>query len=303
MVWRNVMHYVGTVLSQWVLRVALLPVVVCSCSTLPRSTEVSHPATPEAVVRAMFHANEMRNMADLERLVSKDHDMIGYSVGGRKYVGWDELKHEMQQEFETLTRLDIPIREIRVWERGDVAWYTAEIDYIRYEGIGEHARKMVLPLRDSGVLERRHGQWVLVQWHESLDRAPDMPQAGAEVEPSLSASSLSQPLDVSGTWEIQEEDKTYRAVLDASGNGRYTWQQGMLVTTRIANGQWEGTWHQTGNDREGGFEVRLSEDGMTAQGRWWYTRVGSRGNIPPRQWGGDYRLKRVQSPSVTYSNR
>jgi hypothetical protein len=109
---------------------------------------------------------------------------------------------------------------------------------------------------------------------------------------------------VSGTWEIQEEDKTYHAVLDASGNGSYTWQQGMLVTTRIANGDWEGTWHQAGNDREGGFEVRLSEDGMIANGKWWYTRVGSRRNIPPRQWGGDYRLKRVQqSPSVSYSNR
>jgi hypothetical protein len=109
------MHYAGTFLNQWILRVALLPLVVCSCSTLPRSTEVSHPATPEAVVRAMFHANETRNMADLERLVSKDPDMVGYSIGGRKYVGWDELKHEMQQEFESVRRLDIPIKEIRVW--------------------------------------------------------------------------------------------------------------------------------------------------------------------------------------------
>lgn len=299
------MHYAETFLTQWILRIALLPLVVCSCSTLPRSTEVAYPATPEGIVRAMFHANEMKNMTDLERLVSKDPDMIGYSIGGRKYVGWDELKHEMQQEFETLTRLDIPIKEIRVWERGDVAWYTAEIDYIRYEGIGEHARKMVLPLRDSGVMERRQGRWVLVQWHESLDRAPDTQQAGAQVETTLStSSSSSQPPDMSGTWEIHEEDKTYHAVLDASGNGSYTWQQGMLITSHISNGHWEGMWHQAGNDREGGFEVRLSEDGMTAQGRWWYTRVGSRGNIPPRQWGGDYRLKRVQqSPSVSYSNR
>ena len=302
--WRNVMHYAETFLTQWILRGVLLPLVVCSCSTLPRSTEGAHLATPEAVVRAMFHANEMRNMADLERLVSKDPDMVGYTIGGRKYIGWDELKREMQQEFETATRVDIPIKEIRVWERGDMAWYTAEIDYVHYEGTGEHARKMVLPLRESGVLERRQGRWVLVQWHESFDRAPDTQQAGAQVETPLSASPLSsESPDVSGTWEIQEEDKTYHAVLDASGNGSYTWQHGMLVTTRIANGHWEGTWHQAGNDREGGFEVRLSEDGLTAHGRWWYTRVGSRGNIPPRQWGGDYRLKRVQTPSVTYSNR
>jgi ketosteroid isomerase-like protein len=298
------MHYAETFLTQWILRLSLVPLLFCSCSMRPSAADVDHPATPEAVVRAMFHANEMRNMADLERLVSKDPDMVGYSIGGRKYVGWNEVEREMQQEFESVSHIEIPIKELRVWERGDLAWYTVEIEYIHYEGSGEHPRKMGLPLRESGVLERRQGRWVLVQWHESLDRAPDTQQAGAQVETPLStSSSSSQPPDMSGTWEIHEEDKTYHAVLDASGNGSYNWQQGTLVTTRIAEGHWEGAWHQTGNDREGGFEVRLSEDRMTAQGRWWYTRVGSRGNIPPRQWGGDYRLKRVQRPSVTYSNR
>lgn len=288
------MRSAETFLTHRILRVALLPLIFCSCSTLPRSADVAHPATPDAVVRALFHANEARSMAGLEQLVSKDHNMVGYSIGGRKYVGWNDLKKEMQQEFETVTHLDIPIKEIRVWERGDLAWYTAEIEYIRYEGTGEDARKMVLPLRESGVLERRQGRWLLVQWHESLEHAPEAqrPDAHAHMQ-RLRASQAAASIDVSGEWEIQEEDKTYHAVLDASGNGSYTWQQGALVTTRIAEGYWAGTWHQTGNDREGGFEVRLSEDGMTAQGRWWYTRVGSRGNIPPRQWGGDYRWKRI----------
>ncbi|HET9131535.1 MAG TPA: hypothetical protein VFO86_11330, partial [Terriglobia bacterium] len=62
------MHYM--LLTRRVFGVALLPLVVCSCSTLARSPDVSHPATPEALIRAMFHANEERNMADLERLVS-----------------------------------------------------------------------------------------------------------------------------------------------------------------------------------------------------------------------------------------
>ena len=244
-------------------------------------------------------------MADLERLVSKDpDDMVGYSVGGRKYVGWNDLKNEMQQEFETVSRVDIPVREIRVWERGDVAWYTAEIEYIRYEGTGEDARKMVLPLRESGVLERRQGRWLLVQWHESLERAPETHQTSAPVTTPSSAALPGAPsADVSGEWDIQEEDKSYRAVLDASGRGRYSWQDGVLVTTRIVDGKWEGTWHQTGNDREGGFEMRLSKDRMTAHGRWWYTRVGSRDNIPPRQWGGEYRWTRRQSAAVSSSDR
>jgi len=291
-------------LSRWILQVILVPLLLCSCSALPRSAEADHPATPEAVIRAMFHANETRNMEKLERLVSKDGDMVGYSVGGRKYVGWDELKREMQQEFEAVTDLDIPIKELHVWERGDFAWYTAEIEYIRSEGAGENARKMLLPLRESGVLERRHGRWLLVQWHESLEHAPDTQPLGTHAGETLTPVSQSvNAMDVSGEWVIQEEDKTYQAVLDSSGSGSYTWQQGALVTTRLADRYWEGVWRQSGNDREGGFEVRLSEDGMTASGKWWYTRVGHRSNIPPRQWGGDYRWTRVTPAAVHSTER
>jgi ketosteroid isomerase-like protein len=88
----------------------------------------------------------------------------------------------MQQEFETVTRIEIPIKEVHVWERGDLAWYTAEIEYIRYEGTGQDARKMRLPLRESGVLERRQGRWLLVQWHESFERAPDTQQVAADAD-------------------------------------------------------------------------------------------------------------------------
>ncbi len=291
-------------LSRWIMQLGIAPLLICSCSALPRAADVEHPATPEAAIRAMFHANETRNMDKLQRLVSKDGDMVGYSVGGRKYVGWNELAREMQQEFETVTRLDIPIKELHVWERGDFAWYTAEIDYIRYEGSGEDARKMLLPLRESGVLERRDGRWLLVQWHESFTRAPETHPLGSEHRASHAPALQSEtPIDVSGEWTIQEEEKTYRAVLDASGNGDYTWQGGRLLTTRIADGHWEGVWHQPGNDREGGFEVRLSEDGMTATGKWWYTRVGNRSNIPPRQWGGDYRWTRVTPTALISTER
>ena len=100
-------------------------------------------------------------------------------------------------------------------------------------------------------------------------------------------------VDLSGEWEIQEEERSYRTVLDRQGNGTYTWQNGRIVTTSFADRKWEGTWQQTGNDREGGFEVLLSVDGMQAQGVWWYTRVGDKNNIPPRQWGGPYVWKRI----------
>jgi len=99
--------------------------------------------------------------------------------------------------------------------------------------------------------------------------------------------------NLTGEWEIQEEDRAYQATLDAKGNGPYTWQEGRIQTEKVVDRLWSGTWHQKGNDREGGFEVLLSEDGKTANGAWWYLRVGTHTNIPPRLEGGTYKMKRL----------
>ena len=100
-------------------------------------------------------------------------------------------------------------------------------------------------------------------------------------------------IDFTGEWEIQEEDKAYQAHLDAQGNGPYNYQNGRIQTEKVVDRLWSGRWHQQGNDREGGFEVWLSEDGNSATGTWWYSRVGTNKNIPPRDWGGTYYMKRL----------
>ena len=105
----------------------------------------------------------------------------------------------------------------------------------------------------------------------------------------------SNPEDLSGLWEIQEEDRTYQAILDSKGNGPYTHEQGSFTTTELDGQLWSGTWQQKGNDREGEFEVLLSEDYRTAEGDWWYTRVEEHKNIPPRIYGGSYFFKRLDS--------
>ena len=108
-----------------------------------------------------------------------------------------------------------------------------------------------------------------------------------------SPTTLLNPEDLSGLWEIQEEDKTYQATLDSKGNGPYTHEQGLFTTTELDGRLWSGTWQQKGNDREGEFEVLLSEDYRTAEGVWWYTRVEEHKNIPPRIHGGSYFFKRL----------
>jgi ketosteroid isomerase-like protein len=270
----------------------LVSALVLAFGTAP--ARAADPQTPEEAIRLLVRANAEKDIATLSQYMAHDADVVGYTIGGRKYVGWPALERAMQEEFDTVTRLEIPITELKVWQRGDVAWFSMELDYIRYVGAGANQLRMSLPLRETGVLERRNGRWMLHVWHESSQHGPAIKtasQSGAATAQKVSGTD-GMP-DVSGEWEIEEEDKTYRATLDKSGHGSYTHKGGMLTTTGYANRLWQGTWRQPENDREGGFEVLLSEDGKGAKGIWWYDRVGEHNNIPPREHGGAYTWKRL----------
>ncbi len=260
--------------------------------------------SPEAVVRALIRANADKDLGTLSAHMAHDADIVSYTIGGRKYVGWEKFFADMKEEFESTTKIEIPITELRVWSRGDLAWFTMEVDYIRYVGSGADQTRSVLPLRETGVLERREGRWVLLSWHESfrtMTAVTALPSDARAVHTAGTASSEPAGADLSGDWEIielvgKEEDKRYRATLDRNGNGPYTQQGGRFTTTSFSDRHWEGTWHQPGNDREGGFELLLSEDGRQAEGIWWYTRVDTRKGIPPKTHGGNYLWKRLSGP-------
>ena len=214
----------------------------------------------------------------------------------------------MHTEFRAVQKLELPITSLQVWQKGEVAWFAMELDYIRYVGAGDYSERVVFPLRETGVLERRDGRWILVAWHESRrqpDTAPGSPlPSQTTLRPRTGGlqADATDRIGLGGKWEITEVDdnKRYIATLDAHGNGSYTWQGGDITTTDFHDRRWQGTWKQSGNDREGGFEVVLSEDGTEAKGIWWYVRVGARDNIPPRQHGGTYLWRRLVSlPSVS----
>ena len=273
-----------------------------------RSSFAGNELSPEAVIRMLVQANADKDLAAMAKHMSHDGDTIGYSIGGRKYVGWEPFADEMRSEFNSVVKLELPILDLQVWSRGDVAWFVMELDYIRH--VATHGSKaasnqrMVIPLRETGVLERRDGRWILVSWHESAREEGTLGQLGTSHDPKhriadgASLSNAAPNYDLSGEWEVLEieDNKTYRATLDSHGNGPYTWQGGQFTTTNFDDRRWHGTWKQTGNDREGGFELVLSEDGTQAKGIWWYVRVGDKKNIPPRQHGGTYVWKRIASP-------
>ena len=263
------------------------------------TTAAAEPSDPESAIRRLVRANAEKDLPTLSRMMAHDADIISYGIAGRKYIGWPELEQGMKEEFSNAQKLEIPIKELNVWTKGALAWYAMELDYIRYVTESTGVKRTVLPMRETGVLERRDGQWQLLSWHESFRSAQlsgplASPSAGSSLY-TIETGHAAPGIDLSGEWEIieVEDDKRYKATFDQNGNGPYTQHGGRFTTSTITNRLWQGTWHQPGNDREGGFEVLLSEDGTQAKGIWWYSRVGAQKNIPPREHGGTYHWKKV----------
>jgi hypothetical protein len=108
-----------------------------------------------------------------------------------------------------------------------------------------------------------------------------------------------QRVVLAGEWEYEDSGIVQTLVLDDRGNGNYSWQNGVFMTTSLAGHSWSGSWLQRQNDREGRFEVRLSPDYSEGEGRWWYTRIDM--DTQPRQKGGAFHIRRVR-PSDTVNH-
>lgn len=144
---------------------------ILSLIIMVTSATASEPSDPESAIRRMVRANAEKDLPTLSQLMAHDADIISYGVAGRKYVGWLELEQGMREEFINSQKLEIPIKELKVWTKGDLAWYAMELDYIRYVTDGPGLKRIILPMCETGVLERRHGQWQLLSWHESFRSA------------------------------------------------------------------------------------------------------------------------------------
>ncbi len=121
-------------------------------------------------------------------------------------------------------------------------------------------------------------------------------QPGCSYDPAVKLLTPAAPTQeeprkiLAGVWEYRDVAVAYQLALDENGNGDYAWKNGSFLTTSLRNGFWRGKWSQVDNDREGEFEVKLSDDYLEGEGRWWYTRIGS--DTAPLEPGGTFYLTR-----------
>src|SRR4029077_17888828 len=85
----------------------------------------------ETAVRALVRANAEKDLPAMSKLMAHDADITSYSIGGRKYVGWPDLERDIKEEFANVAVLNLRISELKVWSKGDIGWYTMELDYGR----------------------------------------------------------------------------------------------------------------------------------------------------------------------------
>lgn len=84
-----------------------------------------------------------------------------------------------------------------------------------------------------------------------------------------------ESVNLGGVWAVTQTHSgiTYCATLYAKGNGSYSYHAGHLTTHEVTKSLWKGRWTETG--REGLFELELSLDGKSANGKWMFSNGGS----------------------------
>src|SRR2546427_11816758 len=64
--------------------------------------------SPEEVLRALVKANADRDLSTMARVMAHDADIVNYTIGGRKHVGWPQPERAMLEGFEMVARLEYP---------------------------------------------------------------------------------------------------------------------------------------------------------------------------------------------------
>ena len=111
---------------------------------------------------------ETEDMELFSRIMAHDADMVNSGTDAAEYfVGWEALKESVEKMLPSLenTRLTVKDQIIKVHPSGNVAWFSEVADWdLVVEGKPVRSEGQRL----TGVLEKRDGNWVFVQFHNSV---------------------------------------------------------------------------------------------------------------------------------------
>jgi ketosteroid isomerase-like protein len=123
-------------------------------------------------LKAMFDAYSKRDLNGFLSFWAPDPDVFMLGSGAdEKSVGIQEFVKSLKRDWGQSDAASIEHKDIAVSMAGSVSWFTTDI--IIHGKI--NTEKFTLPCRLTGVMEKRNGNWLLMQMHFSIPNIQQTP--------------------------------------------------------------------------------------------------------------------------------
>src|SRR5258708_6094380 len=146
--------------------------VISACLTFSNCTEKVNSDAEKIKVKLVVDKFkqfwESKDMDLLSGIMAHDTDMVNYGTDANEiFIGWNALKDSIQKMLPAMEKTKIAVRNqiVSVGLSGNVAWFSEIWDW----NLVFNGQPIQLPdQRLTGVLEKRNGNWVIVQFHNSV---------------------------------------------------------------------------------------------------------------------------------------
>ena len=116
-------------------------------------------------LQGMFEAYAKRDLNGVLAFWAPDPDVLMIGSGAdEKSVGLNQFTKSLMRDWNQSEKASINFKDIAVSAAGAVAWFATDVTFSGQ--INEE--KFDLPGRLTGVMEKRDGEWLLVQMHFSV---------------------------------------------------------------------------------------------------------------------------------------
>ncbi|MEZ5084490.1 MAG: nuclear transport factor 2 family protein [Bacteroidales bacterium] len=122
----------------------------------------------ELVLEKYVIANEKQDIDLVHEIWAPEPDIVVFGTNSNeRLMGWDQIRNALENQFNSFedTYISVHDQVININETGNTAWFSEVLNYnyiyqgeaVQYEG-----------LRFTGVLQKKNGEWFIVQSHMSI---------------------------------------------------------------------------------------------------------------------------------------
>ncbi|MCD4695656.1 MAG: nuclear transport factor 2 family protein [Bacteroidales bacterium] len=152
-------------------------ILVSACNNMQQNTEVVdldlEKQKVELVLEKYVIANEKQDIDLVHDIWAPEPDIVVFGTNSdEKLIGWNAIKDALDRQFGSFEETFISIHDqiIKINETGNTAWFS---EIVNYNYIYQGETRQFEGLRFTGVLEKKDGDWYIVQSHMSIPGSPD----------------------------------------------------------------------------------------------------------------------------------